>query len=93
MNRAERAATIALCADLSMRRQWALIGLAALRGLNRRTPKSLALMRWIDEQYLATRFVGRPGDSWALAADDGGLVKLRQTGHQVNRKPCNGCCE
>ena len=43
-------------------------------------------MRWIDEQYLATRFVGRPGDSWALAADDGGVVKLRQTGHQVNRK-------
>jgi len=50
-------------------------------------------MRWIDEQYLATRFVGRPGDSWALVADDGGVVKLRQTGHQVNRKPCNGCCE
>ena len=31
MNRAERAATIALCADLSMRRQWALIGLACSR--------------------------------------------------------------
>jgi len=31
MNRAERAATIALCADLSMRRQWALIGLARSR--------------------------------------------------------------
>jgi hypothetical protein len=28
MNRAEHAATIALCADLAMRRQWAPIGLA-----------------------------------------------------------------
>jgi hypothetical protein len=31
----------------------------------------LALMRWIDEQNLATPFVVRPGESRALAADDG----------------------
>ena len=41
---------IALYADLSMRRQWALIGLARSGVYSAEPRRVLALMRWIDEQ-------------------------------------------
>ena len=62
MNRAERKAMVDRDhADLSVRRQCALLGLAR-SGVYRQPaapdPEELALMRWIDEQYLATPFYG-----------------------------------
>ena len=80
MNRAERVAMIDRGrADLSVRRQCALLGLAR-SGVYRQPAvpdaKELALMRWIDEQDLATPFYG----SRRMTAE------LRQAGHQVNRK-------
>jgi putative transposase len=66
--------------DLSVRRQCALLGLAR-SGIYRQPavpdPEELAVMRWIDEQYLAMPFYG----SRRMAAE------LRLTGRQVNRKP------
>ena len=62
MTRAERVRMIARDrADLSVRRQCALLGLA--RSGVYREPAApdaaeLALMRWIDEQYLATPLGG-----------------------------------
>jgi putative transposase len=80
MTRAERAAMIARDrADLSVRRQCELVGLArseVYREPAAPDPEELALMRWIDEQYLATPFYG----SRRMTAE------LRQTGRQVNRK-------
>src|SRR6516165_8925605 len=80
MTRAERVTMIARDrADLSVRRQCALLGLARA-GVYREPAapdgEELALMRWIDEQYLATPFYG----SRRMTAG------LRQAGHQVNRK-------
>ena len=79
MTRAERVAMIDRGhADLSVRRQCALLGLAR-SGVYRQpavNAEELALMRWIDEQYLATPFYG----SRRMAA------ALRLAGHQVNRK-------
>lgn len=80
MTRAERVAMIARDrADLSVRRQCALLGLARSRVYRRRAPptaEELALTRWIDEQYLATPFYG----SRRMTA------ALRLAGRQVNRK-------
>ena len=53
MNRAKCVAMIALCADLSMRQHCALIDWRAPWSIAP-DPEELALMRWIDEQYLAT---------------------------------------
>ena len=80
MTRAERVTMIARDrADLSVRRQCALLGLAR-SGVYREPAapdaEELALMRWIDEPYLATPFYG----SRRMTAG------LRQAGHQVNRK-------
>ena len=80
MTRAERVTMIDRGhADLSVRRQCALLGLAR-SGVYRQPAapgrEELALMRWIDEQYLATPFYG----SRRMAA------ALRLAGHQVNRK-------
>ena len=80
MNRAERVTMIDRGrADLSVRRQCRLLGLAR-SGVYRQPaapdPEELAVMRWIDEQYLATPFYG----SRRMTAE------LRQAGHQVNRK-------
>jgi putative transposase len=80
MTRAERVTMIARDrADLSVRRQCALLGLAR-SGVYREPAaldaEELALMRWIDEQYLATPFYG----SRRMTAG------LRQAGHQVNPK-------
>ena len=65
MSRAERVAMIDRGrADLSVRRQCVLLGLAR-SGVYRQAaapdPEELALMRWIDEQYLATPFYGSRG--------------------------------
>jgi len=66
-------------ADLSVRRQCTLLGLARA-GIYRQPAvpdaEELALMRWIDEQYLATPFYG----SRRMTAE------LRLRGRQVNRK-------
>jgi putative transposase len=80
MTRAERVAMIDRGrADLSVRRQCALLGLAR-SGVYREpaapNPEELALMRWLDEQYLATPFYG----SRRMAAE------LHLAGRQVNRK-------
>jgi putative transposase len=80
MNRAERVAMIDRGrADLSVRRQCALLGLAR-SGVYRQpavpNAEELALMQWIDEQYLATPFYG----SRRMTAE------LRLAGRQVNRK-------
>ena len=80
MNRAERVAMVDRSRpDLSVRRQCALLGLAR-SGVYRRPaapdPEELALMRWLDEQYLATPFYG----SRRMTAE------LRKAGRQVNRK-------
>lgn len=80
MTRAERVAVVDRGhANLSVRRQCALLGLAR-SGVYRRSaapdPEELALMRWIDEQYLATPFYG----SRRMTAE------LRRTGRRVNRK-------
>jgi putative transposase len=64
---------------LSVRRQCALLGLAR-SGIYRKPAapdlEELALMRWIDEQYLAMPFYG----SRRMTAE------LRLAGRQVNRK-------
>jgi putative transposase len=62
MNRAERVAMIDRGrADLSVRRQCAVLGLAR-SGVYRQPAvpdaEELTLMWWIDEQYLATPFYG-----------------------------------
>ena len=79
MNRAEGMAMIAHClADLLVRQQRAT-RIGALPGLSQpATPdaEELALMRWLDEQYLATPFYG----SRRMTAE------LRNAGRQVNRK-------
>jgi putative transposase len=80
MTRAERMAMIDRDrADLSVRRQCTLLGLArseVYRQPAAPAPEELALMRWIDEQDLATPFYG----SRRMTAE------LRLVGHQVNRK-------
>jgi len=78
MNQAERVAMVERGrAGLSVRRQYALLGLAR-SGIYRKPaapdPGELALMRWLDEQYLATPFVACPGEGRGLAADDGGAA-------------------
>jgi putative transposase len=79
MNRAEGMAMIAHClADLLVRQQRAT-RIGALPGLSQpATPdaEELALMRWLDEQYLATPFYGS-----RMAA------VLRLTARQVSRQP------
>ena len=80
MSRAERVAMVDLGrTDLSVRRQCVLLGLAR-SGVYRQAavpdPEELALMRWIDEQYLATPFYG----SRRMTA------ALRLVGRRVNRK-------
>jgi putative transposase len=80
MTRAERVAMVDRGrADLSVWRQCALLGLAR-SGVSRQPaapdPEELTLMRWIDEQYLATPFYG----SRRMTAE------LRLAGRQVNRK-------
>jgi putative transposase len=80
MNRAERVAMVDRSrSDLSVRRQCALLALAR-SGVYRQPavpdPEELALMRWLDEQYLATPFYG----SRRMTAE------LRKAGRQVNRK-------
>jgi putative transposase len=77
MNRAERVAMVDRGhAALSVRPQCALLGLAR-SGIYRPPaapePEELALMRWLDKQYLATRFYG----SRRMTAE------LRRAGRQV----------
>jgi putative transposase len=84
MTRAERVAMINRGrADLSVRRQCALLGLAR-SGIYRQPaapdPEELALMRWIDAQYLMTPFYG----SRRMTAE------LRLAGHPANRKRVHG---
>ena len=80
MNRAERVAMVDRCrTDLSVRRQCRLLGL--VRSEVYRQPaapdsEELALMRWLDEQYLARPFYG----SRRMTAE------LRKADRQVNRK-------
>jgi putative transposase len=65
--------------DLSVRRQCALLGLArsgVYRPAAAPDPEELALMRWIDKQYLATPFYGSRLTPAALRLAD----------HPVNRK-------
>jgi len=80
MSRTERLAMIDRGgAGLSVRRQCALLGLAR-SGVYRQPavpdPEELAVMRWIDQQYLATPFYG----SRRMTA------ALRHAGHRINRK-------
>jgi putative transposase len=80
MNRAECVAMVDRCrTDLSVRRQYALLGLAR-SGFYRQPaaadPEGLALMRCLDEQYLATPFYG----SRRMTAE------LRKAGRRVNNK-------
>jgi putative transposase len=80
MSRTERVAMIDRGrADLSVRPQCTLLGLAR-SGVYRKPAapdhEELALMRWLDEQYLATPFYG----SRRMTAE------LCRTGRQVNRK-------
>ena len=80
MNRAERVAMVDRGrAGLSVRKQCALLGVAR-SGIYRQPappePDELALMRWLDEQYLATPFYG----SRRMTAE------LRRVGRRVNRK-------
>jgi putative transposase len=80
MNRAERMVMVdRRRTDLSVRRQCALLGLARSRVYRQPAapdPEELALMRWLDEQYLATPFYG----SRRMTAE------LRKAGRRVNRK-------
>src|SRR5438270_9551260 len=80
MSRAERVAMIDRDrADLSVRRQCALLGLARSGVYRQPAPpdrEALGLMRWIDRKYLATPFYG----SRRMTA------ALRLAGRQVNRK-------
>jgi putative transposase len=80
MSRADRVAMVDRGrADLSLRRQCTLLGLAR-SGIYRQPaapdPEELAVMQWLDEQYLATPFYG----SRRMTAE------LRKAGRQVNRK-------
>ena len=80
MTRAERVAMVDRGrADLSVRRQCALLGLAR-SGVYRQPAapdlEELPLMRWIDEQYLATPFYGSRRMTAALRLAD----------RRVNRK-------
>jgi putative transposase len=80
MSRAERMAMVNRReTNLSVRRQCGLLGLAR-SGVYRRPaapdPEALALMRWLDEQYLTTPFYG----SRRMTAE------LCKAGRQVNRK-------
>jgi putative transposase len=80
MSRAERRAMVERGrAGLSVRKQCALLGVAR-SGIYRQPappePDELALMRWLDEQYLATPFYG----SRRMTAE------LRRVGRRVNRK-------
>ena len=80
MNRAERVGMVDRGrADLPVRRQCALLGLAR-SGVYRKPsapdPEELALMRWIDQQYLTTPFYG----SRRMTAE------LRRAGRRINRK-------
>jgi putative transposase len=84
MNRTERVAMVDRGrADLSVRRQCALLGLAR-SGVYRKPPapdrEELALMRWIDEQYLATPFYG----SRRITAE------LRRAGVGSTARGCSG---
>ena len=80
MNRAERVAMVDRNrTDLSVRRQCTLLGLARSGVYHQPAaldPEELALMRWLDEQYLATPFYG----SRRMTAE------LRKAGRPVNRK-------
>jgi putative transposase len=80
MNRAERVAMVDRSrTDLSVRRQCTLLGLARSGVYHQPAaldPEELALMRWLDEQYLATPFYG----SRRMTAE------LRKAGRPVNRK-------
>jgi hypothetical protein len=81
MNRAERVAMVDRGhADLSVRRQCALLGLAR-SGVYRqpavRDPEELALMRWLDEQYLATPFYGSRRMTVALRLAGIGSIAAR----------------
>ena len=84
MTRAERVTMIARDhADLSVRRQCALLGLArsgVYREPTAPDAEELALMRWIDQQYLATPFYG----SRRMTAE------LRRAGCRINRKKVRG---
>src|SRR5215813_8614040 len=80
MNRAERMVMVdRRRSDLSVRRQCALLGLVR-SGVYRQPavpdPEELALVRWLDEQYLATPFYG----SRRMTAE------LPKAGRRVNRK-------
>jgi putative transposase len=80
MSRAERMAMVDRSrTDLSVRRQCALLRLAR-SGVYLQPaapdPEALALMRWLDEQHLATPFYG----SRRMTAE------LRKAGRQMNRK-------
>src|SRR6516165_8651767 len=82
MTRTERVAMIDRGrADLSVWRQCALLGLAR-SGLSRQPAvadaEELALMRWIDEQHLATPFVACPSEGRGLTADDGGAAPMER---------------
>ena len=81
MNRAERVVMVDhRRADLSVRRQCGLLGLArsgVYRRLAAADPDELALMRWLDEQYLATPFGACPGEGRGVAANDGGASQSR----------------
>jgi hypothetical protein len=53
-----------------------LLGLAPCGVCRRPAPpdaEELALMRWLDEQYLATPFVARPGEGRGIT-DSGGAA-------------------
>jgi putative transposase len=66
-------------ADLSVRPQCALLGLARSGVCRKPTPpdpETLGLMRWIDEQYLAMPFYGSRGMT----------ATLRLAGPQLKRK-------
>ena len=80
MSRAERVAMVDRGrTDLSVRRQCVRLGLArsaVYRQAAAPDPEELALMRWIDEHYLATPFYG----SRRMTA------ALRLAGRRVNRK-------
>ena len=80
MNRAERVSMVDRGrVDMSVRRQCTLLGLARSGVYHQPAaldPEELALMRWLDEQYLATPFYG----SRRMTAE------LRKAGRQVNRK-------
>ena len=84
MSRADRVAMVDRGrADLSLRRQCTLLGLAR-SGIYRQSAapdrEELALMRWLDEQYLATPFGACPGKGRGLTANDGRASQSRPSG-------------